>query len=203
MITPPPPAEIYHALVSHEHIEEIAGGLGLGLPPGYRLIYVASRLNDDQFEIALINDYTAEVAYYNQVAIVHYKDLECRAAAQQRVWRSFNQQHKAALRDLPSMVLFGYILARYDVILSDNIQTGEGRHFWKAEMSEALYRKRYVYHYQLTTGELQHIRTNAELAHLSDQIWGSAQNHESRLAIIASKPLPRTVHIRPCGGEIG
>ncbi|WP_270690590.1 hypothetical protein [Aeromonas sp. D3] len=186
---------MYQALVGHEHIQEIAPELGLALPPGYRLVCVTTRLGVDKFEIALVNDYTAEVAYYNQVIIVHYEDLKCRPATQQRVWRSFNQHHKAALRDLPSAVFFGYILARYDVILSDNMQTGEGMHFWKARMSEALYRRLYVYHYQLMTGELHQIRTDAELASLSDQIWGSSQPHEWQLAIIACKPLPRPVKI--------
>ncbi|WP_157669161.1 hypothetical protein [Aeromonas salmonicida] len=62
-------------------------------------------------------------------------------------------------------------------------------------MSEALYRRLYVYHYQLMTGELHQIRTDAELASLSDQIWGSSQPHEWQLAIIACKPLPRPVKI--------
>ncbi len=187
---------IYHALVGHEHIHDIAPELGLALPLGYRLICVTTRLGGDKFEIALVNDHTVEVAYYNQVIIVHCEDLECRPASQQRVWRSYNQHHKAVLRDLPSAVFFGYILARYDVILSDNMQIGAGLHFWKARMSEALYRRLYVYHYQRITGELHQIRTDAELADLSDQIWGNPQPHEWQLAIIACKPLPCPFHIR-------
>lgn len=186
---------IYRALVGHAHIQDIAPELGLALPSGYRLICVTTRLGGDKFEIALVNDHKAEVAYYNQVIIVHYEDLKCRPATQQRVWRSFNQHHKAALRDLPSAVFFGYILTRYDVILSDNMQTGEGMHFWKAKMSEALYRRLHVYHYQLMNGELHQIRTDAELAALFDQIWGNTQSHEWQLAIITSKPLPHPVHI--------
>ena len=186
---------MYQALVGHEHIQEIAPELGIALPPGYRLVCVTTRLGGDKFEIALVNDHTAEVAYYNQVIIVHYEDLKCRPATQQRVWRSFNQHHKAVLRDLPSAVFFGYILARYDVILSDNMQTGEGMHFWKARMSEALYRRLYVYHYQLMSDKLLQIRTDAELADLSDQIWGSTQPYEQQLAIIAGKPLPRSIQI--------
>ncbi len=186
---------IYHALVGHAYIQEIADELGLPLPPGYRLICVTTRLGVDKLEIALVNDYTCEVAYYNQVSIVHYDTLKCRPATQQRAWRSFHQQHKAALRDLPSAVLFGYILARYDLFLSDNMQTGEGMYFWKARMSEALYRKLYVYHYQLMSDKLLQIRTDAELADLSDQIWGSTQPYEQQLAIIAGKPLPRSIQI--------
>ncbi|MGE6168591.1 hypothetical protein ACLHZW_04985 [Aeromonas media] len=186
---------IYHALVGHAYIQEIAGELGLPLPPSYRLICVTTRLGGDKLEIALVNDYTSEVAYYNQLSIVHHEILKFRPATQQRIWRSFNHKHKAALRDLPSAVLFSYILARYDVLLSDNIQTGEGMHFWKAWMSEALYRKLYVYHYQPMTYELLQIRTDAELADLSDQIWGSTQSYQRQLAIIACKPLPRSIQV--------
>ena len=184
---------IYHALAGHEYIHEIAGELGLSLPPGYRLICVATRIGSDKFEIALVNDYTTEVTYYNQVFIVHHEVLKCRPATQQHVWRAFNQQHKAALRDLPSAVLFGYILARYDMILSDDMWTGEGMHFWKAKMSEAIYRKLYVYHYRRITYELLQVRTDAELADLLDQIWGSTQPHKWHLAMITCKPLPHPV----------
>ncbi|WP_157669160.1 hypothetical protein [Aeromonas salmonicida] len=64
---------MYQALVGHEHIQEIAPELGLALPPGYRLVCVTTRLGVDKFEIALVNDYTAEVAYYNQVIMFTMK----------------------------------------------------------------------------------------------------------------------------------
>lgn len=76
------------------------------------------------------------------------------------------------LRDLPTAVFFGYILKRYDVILSDNLQTGEGMHFWKARMSEALYRGLYVYHYEVLKAELHQILSQDALNSLSDTIWG-------------------------------
>lgn len=185
----------YHALVEHEHVQEIAGELGLPLAPGYRLICVTTRIGKDKFEIALVNDHLQQVAYYNQVIIVHYTDLKCRPATQQRVWRSHDFQHKAALRDLPTAVFFGYILARYDVILSDNIQTGEGMHFWKARLSEALYRGLYVYHYNVTSTETQRIHDSAALSALSDTIWGNTAGHVWQLAIISCKPLPYPVEI--------
>lgn len=62
-------------------------------------------------------------------------------------------------------------------------------------MSEALYRKPYVYHYQPMTYELLQIRTNAELADLSDQIWSSTQPYQRQLAIIACEPLPRPIQV--------
>lgn len=186
---------IYHALVGHGHVQDIAGELGLPLTPGYRLICVTTRLDKEKFEIALVNDHLKQVVYYNQVIIVHYKDLKCRPATQQRVWRSTDFQHKAVLRDLPAAVFFGYILKRYDVILSDNLQTGEGMHFWKARMSEALYRGLYVYHYEVLKAELHPILSQDALNSLSDTIWGNTGGHEWQLAIISCKPLPYPVEI--------
>lgn len=60
---------------------------------------------------------------------------------------------------------------------------------------QQFYRRLYVYHHQRITGELHQIRTDAELADLSDQIWGNPQPHEWQLAIIACKPLPCPFHI--------
>lgn len=187
---------IYHALVGHVHVQDIASKLGVALTPGYRLICITTRISNEKFEIALVNDHIKQVVYYNQVIIVHYKDLKCRPATQQRVWRSADFQHKPVLRDLPAKVFFDYILARYDVILSDNIQTGEGMHFWKERMSEALYRQLYVYHYDVMTADLNQILTQQQLNALSDTIWGKVEgHHEWQLAIIACKPLPYPVEI--------
>lgn len=189
--------QLYSELVGHTHVQDIAAEVGKPIPPGYRLIMVTTRKGTDKFEIALVNDYLEEVAYYNQVIIVPYTDLNCRPATQQLVWRSTNFAHSPALAGLPASVFFNFILKRYDVILSDNVQTGEGRHFWQRSMSEALARNLCVYHCQLMSTELTRIRDQEHLTAITDRLWGQTEEYRESLAIISCAPLPSGIVISP------
>ncbi|PHM28933.1 phage protein [Xenorhabdus budapestensis] len=81
---------------------------GLMLPPGYRMVRVDRRLSDwisqSHFELALVNDASKEVAYYNRVVIQSDVVLNCRPVTQILVWRIRTPQHRAVLRDLAGKV---------------------------------------------------------------------------------------------------
>lgn len=188
-------AACYHALVGHACVQEMTTLHRLSLPTGYRLVCVTARLGADRFEMALVHDHAAQIAYYNQV-VIHHDILTRPLAHPQCVWRSFHQQHKMALRDLHCAVLFDYILARYHVMVRDNIRTGVGMHIWKGWVSEAIFRQIFVYHYEPGTRALRQIRTHAALNSLSDNIWGATQPRAQQLAILSSIPLPSHAKIR-------
>lgn len=185
-------AEMYKALSSAERVMDISQEAKCLLAPGYRLIRVDHRkvMNGDQFEIALLNEIEQSVVYYNKVVIAPIIDLNCRPATQNLVWRSANAQHSAVLRDVAQKVFFNYILENYDVILSDNNQTGEGKYFWQRQMSTALALGMHVYYYQMLSAHLQPILTQEALNDLEDQLWSEAQVHEHHLALISKVALP-------------
>ncbi len=185
-------ARLYAALSGAERISDISAEAQCLLAPGYRLIRVdhRERLNGDQFEIALLNDVEKYVAYYNKVVISQISDLNCRPATQNLVWRSPHANHAAVLRDVAQKVFFNYILAHYDVILSDCNQTGEGKFFWQRQMSNALAYGLHVYYYQMMTATLKPIPTQADLDALEDHLWSEEEENQHHLALISKIELP-------------
>lgn len=182
----------YAKLVGSERVTDIGVDAQCVLAPGYRLIRVdhRERPTSDQFEIALVNDVQRSVVYYNRVVISPISDLNCRPATQNLVWRTPNAQHAVVLRDVAQKVFFNYILERYDVILSDNQQTGEGKFFWQRQMSNAIALDFHVYYYQMLTAKLLPIESQDQLNDLDDKLWSEDDGHEYHLALISKVALP-------------
>ncbi|HHH9441205.1 TPA: hypothetical protein ACP32N_003142 [Pseudomonas aeruginosa] len=185
-------ARLYAELSAAEQVQDISGEAQCLMAPGYRLIRIDHRVrpSSDDFEIALLNDVEKYVVYYNKVVISMILDLNCRPATQNLVWRSTHAQHALILRDVAQKVFFNYVLAHYDVILSDNNQTGEGKHFWQRQMSNALAFGFHVYYYQMMTASLQPIPTQADLDDLEDQLWSEEEDKQFHLALISKIVLP-------------
>jgi len=185
-------ARLYGGLTEAEQISDISADAQCILAPGYRLLRIdhRTRPTSDEFEIALVNDVEKSVVYYNRVVISAIVDLNCRPATQNLVWRSPNAQHSAVLRDVAQKVFFHYILERYDVILSDNQQTHEGKFFWQRQMSNALALNLHVYYYQMLTASLKPIANQDELNDLEDQLWSEDDGQEYHLALISKVALP-------------
>ncbi|MDC9612577.1 hypothetical protein PSI19_01515 [Xenorhabdus khoisanae] len=167
---------------------------GLSLSPGYRMVRVDGRLNNwirqSHFELALINDISKEVAYYNRVVIQPDVVLNCRPVTQILVWRIRTPQHRAVLRDLAGKVFFDYLIERYNVIVSDMNQTTDGMAFWQDRMYDALTYDMHVYAYDMITCELRKILTQDDVSHQEIWLWGDPEHHQNRLAIISKNELP-------------
>ncbi|MDE1492817.1 hypothetical protein [Xenorhabdus bovienii] len=175
--------------------EDISGQIkGLSLSPGYRMVRVDNRLTNkisqSHFELALINDISKEVAYYNRVVIQPDVELNCRPVTQILVWRIRTPQHRAALRDLAGKVFFDYLLERYNVIVSDMNQTNDGMAFWQDRMYDALMYNLHVYAYDMITCELRKILTQDDVSRQEMWLWGDPEHHQNRLAIISKSELP-------------
>ncbi|RAW93953.1 MULTISPECIES: hypothetical protein [unclassified Photorhabdus] len=167
---------------------------GLTLVPGYRMVRVDGRLGDkisqSHFELALINDVSKEVAYYNRVVIQPDVVLNCRPVTQILVWRIRTPQHRAALRDLAGRVFFDYLIEWYNVIVSDMNQTTDGMAFWQDRMYDALTYNMYVYAYDMITCELRKILTQDDVSRQEMWLWGDPEHYQNRLAIISKNELP-------------
>ncbi|APQ14654.1 hypothetical protein BJP27_24075 (plasmid) [Pseudomonas oryzihabitans] len=189
---------LYAALSAAPAPQNLAGDVQHPIPPGYRLLRIDGRLPPsslDRFEIALLCDTDQSVVYYNRVIIQGHVDLGCRPATQSLVWRTTRYAHGAVLRDLASRVFFDYILASYDVIMSDSQQTIEGHSFWRRKLSEALARQLHVYHFRFIPGTLVGIPDEKALDEACRELWGETEAHADYLAIISRHPLPKDLTI--------
>ena len=72
---------------------------------------------------------TGTVVYYNRVMIVGYIDLNARPVTQCLLWRTYDFKHGKVLQGVAGDVFFNYLLDQYQVIMSDNCQTGNGQQF--------------------------------------------------------------------------
>ncbi|MDB6374138.1 hypothetical protein [Photorhabdus bodei] len=167
---------------------------GLLLSPGYRLVRVdgrfGNRISQSHFELALVNDVSKEVAYYNRVVIQPDVVSNCRPVTQILVWRIRTPQHRAVLRDLAGKVFFDYLLEHYNVIVSDMNQTTDGIAFWQDRMYDALAYNMHVYAYDMITCELRKILTQNDVSRQESWLWGDPEHHQNRLAIISKSELP-------------
>ncbi|MEI2263789.1 hypothetical protein [Erwinia sp. CGal63] len=181
---------LYSALANGKEIQLT----GLTLSPGYRLVRVdgrlAGKITQEHFELALINDVSEDVAYYNRVVIQPDVFLNCRPVTQVLVWRTQKPKHRKELHELAGEIFLGYLLKYYDVIISDMNQTYDGIAFWQARMYDALAYGLKVYAYDMISCELNEIKSDDDVGHYEQWLWGDLRHYQHRLAIISKLPLP-------------
>lgn len=186
--------ELFLALTSTPH-GDIGRCLSDGLPPSYKLIRVDGRIANDRFEIALIELITGSVVYYNRVMIVGYLDLNAKPVTQCLLWRSHDFKHSKALRGVAGDVFFNYLLEEYQVIMSDNSQTGDGQQFWLSQLSRAIHAGLFVYYYDVLSCGISQIDSEEALNALIKTMWGGADEFSYHLAAISKIPLPVDIKV--------
>ncbi len=168
--------------------------VGLTLSPGYRIVRVDDRLSEKitqrHFELALINDVSEDVAYYNRVVIQSDHFLNCRPVTQVLVWRTQKPKHRKELHELAGLIFLNYLLEKYDVIVSDMNQTHDGMSFWQARMYDALIYGLKVYAYDMISCELHNIASEDDVGRYEQWLWGDPEHYQQRLAIISKFELP-------------
>lgn len=177
---------LYWTLSDVIHLADISAEVKCSIASGYRLIRVGQRvcMNDAGFEIALLNDVDASVAYYNRVETAAIPESNPRPAALCFVWRSPDARHAAVVREVAQSVFFNYIVERYDVILSDNHEVGEGRFFWQRQASTAIAYGLCVSYIRLTE-RLQPITTQEALNDLIDELWDEPEELDNHLMLVS------------------
>lgn len=163
------------------------------LAPGYRILRVDNRLScmftQQHFELALVNDVTKEVAYYNRALIQPDSFLNCRPVTQVLVWRTLKREHRVVLHELAGTIFLNYLLEKYDVIVSDMNQTHDGISFWQARMYDAIAYGLKVYGYDMISCELRQIKTDDDIGHQEQWLWGDPEHYQNKLAIITKIEL--------------
>ena len=97
---------------------DIGRCLSRPLPPSYRLIRIDGRLDDDKFEIALLDTATNAVVYYNRVIIVGDIYLEAKPVTQCLVWRTTNYPHSEVLHGVAGDVFFKYLGKLFEQVVA-------------------------------------------------------------------------------------
>lgn len=183
--------ELLNALLPQQAVDEADFLL---LPPGYRFVRIENRLAgaipQRHFELALINDLTQEVVYYNRVIFQNDTFLNCLPVTQILIWRSPKPIHRQTLRDLPGRIFTHYLLDKYSIIVTDRHQTHDGMSFWQSRLYEALATGHHLYAYDMITCELRAVRHEGDIGSQVDWLWGQDEKHQDRLAIISKSPLP-------------
>lgn len=187
-------SEDNRALYSYLSRGDVVDIKGITVSPGYRIVRVDNRLktqiSQSHFELALINDVSEDVAYYNRVVIQPDSFLNCRPVTQVLVWRTQKREHRKELHDLAGLIFLSYLLEKYDVIVSDMNQTHDGMSFWQARMYDALAYGLKVYAYDMISCELHEIKTDDAVGHYEQWLWGDPEHYQNRLAIISKLELP-------------
>ena len=170
-------AAFYAALTSVHGGCELSELVGYSAETGYRLIRVDHRLNmidNDGFEIALVDDVHSSVAYYNQVTLVRIPEAGDRRAARNMVWRSASNRHSLALRDISQKVLFGHIAQHHDILIAEGDFSGGGKFYWHRQVSRAIEGGLHVSVYQQAARSFRLISTQRALNDIQDQAWSGA-----------------------------
>lgn len=107
---------------------------------------------------------------------------------QSLVWRD---KHSPQVKLLPHKIFFEELLPKYGIIATDGDQTEDGRRFWEYQIAHALENNINVFYFNLTSKELQSIKTLVDFdkAIRKFDIWGDTKEHQQKLMLITTKNL--------------
>lgn len=157
--------------------------------PAYRVIRLEGRNSErlHDFEIALINTYSREIAYYVDVAYVD-ADFGGKPPIHALAYRSTDAAHKVALDGFAASVLFDCLVPDHTVILTDGNPTDGGPFLWESRISLAINYGRKAYFIQ-PDGVLRRLSSRDDHIALNDEIWSTPNAGKINLAAISGKEL--------------
>lgn len=157
--------------------------------PAYRVLRVDGRFADRalDYEIALVNTNTREIAYYLDVAHLG-TDLRGKPAIHALTYRSTDAAYKVALEGFATSVMFDCLVPDHTVILADGNLSAGGQFLWHARLSEAIHYGRKSYFIQ-ADGHLRRLESGGDHQILTDEIWLAKNAGLINLAAVSSRDL--------------
>lgn len=183
--------KLYVALSNAKDSTEISMQAHARLGSGYRLVCVTDRAGapfNTDMEIGLLHGSSGRIVYYQPVWITS-DNAQARCAAHSVIWRSADYEHETALRHLALNVQFNYLLAQYDLVLSDGNLHAGGPFFWEAQISAALAKGLFVFVRDSKAIEPAYVPDMASFDTLKNRIWGASGELGSQVALIRREPL--------------
>ena len=120
------------------------------------------------------------------VKFVDFKFHRLHCATQVRVW------HSGHHGGITKHVFYNVILDQYDAVITDTMQSAEGRRFWENQWYEAFRRQNfYVYYIDLERSLYQPVRTDLEFHHvvMNREPWGDGVQYNTRRFMISNEDL--------------
>ena len=145
------------------------------------IIYQSGRMN------FCLDTSRKEVTYYMQYEVSTNKVFGS-FLWQSLVWRSKKVQYNKAM---PHKIFFNTLLPKFKVIVTDGMQTVEGKRFWEFQIAFAIENDINVYFFDDKSKELIKVNTLIEFDKVSrdHDVWGETPIHKSKLMVITTKEL--------------
>ncbi|CDH25586.1 hypothetical protein [Xenorhabdus bovienii] len=184
--------------ISEKNVDHTISFLGNGVrdfafpdfvvPHGYRFV---KSLKQDQYRM-ITKDAKPETVY--AVKLIFRKDIviDKETCTQIMVWRTFSPEHQDAVGGFPRR-FFRFLLENYNIIVTDEEQTGDGKRFWQIMIAWAMSVGYYVY--VSDGGEMDRplmaVSNMDELLERWDTFcWGGDTDlHRHRLIVISKEAL--------------
>ena len=152
--------------------------------------------NDSQYlysygdKIVLLDIKDKKVDYYVKIFQGKFK-ITGKYTTQVEVWRS----KERAVYGVVKKVFFDYILKSHTTILSDSLQTNEGRGLWVNLVSYAFERGHNVYVVDLNKGVLIKIKDDSDYRHNISKFYSTTKSSEMVRIMISTEQYQNTVPV--------
>jgi hypothetical protein len=143
--------------------------------------------NDSQYlyqygdKIVLLDIVDKKVDYYVKIYQGKFK-ITGKYATQVEVWRT----KERAVYGVVKKVFFDYILKSHNTVLSDSLQTNEGRGLWVNLVSYAFEKNLNVYVVDLNTGTLTKINNDSEYRNNISKFYSTKKSSEMVRILIST-----------------
>jgi len=128
---------------------------------------------------------TRRLLYFVKFVDKSYSALRGRHVTQIAVWR-----RAGTPSGLAKHVFWEYLFPIHCTIMTDSMQTAQGRYFWGDRVQEALQSGHLVYRVNVLKRERSPIRSFDEFEAWRRTVYGAEDKHEQERVIITDNPLP-------------
>lgn len=163
----------------HNTIEVMRDALLIRIPAVTKLIG-----GDVIHEIGLIENFDApHLVYYVKFKEFALHKMTC--VSQAIVY------NEGGYSGITKHVFFDILLAQYDSIATDSMQSGDGRRFWENQIFEALAKNKFLYYADFEHGRYEPISSIREFRAVvqNREPWGDGIEYQQRRFIICNEDL--------------
>jgi hypothetical protein len=133
-------------------------------------------------EYAILDDNKKKILYYVQYKLDNI--LKISSITQIKVWRRLGFPYNSRKeRSLASDIFFNHLLPKADMVVTDKLQTPQGKHFWADRIGDAFRKGLNVYAID------QNRKTITKMNDLNDtqKYWGKTKKYQSLLIGLTTK----------------
>ena len=169
--------EMYRELTKKSTKKEI-----LNLAPNGQLLWIGHK-------IFLVDHDNQRIDYYMQYEIQHI--FKIKTVTQIAIWTEYMSRY----RDMPNgervskYVFFNILLPLADAVVTDALQTDDGRRFWINRVTESILASLHVYAVFKDKNRIYKVDNLEMLRKLKDDIWGDEKAHVNRKLFISNKEV--------------